>query len=343
MEWLIIYYILYIIYNNTWYIKYNVQYTIYLWCNFTAVLRYLVPPEKIRLVLENRLVLGYCCIGILMLKTCMTAVLHFLPLFFLPLPWKLPLQQLFKGFSFNKKSRFFSHFIETIFPILFLAKPLFFKKKFIIYDIPRLQQQTNKKFLWIQTKSQQLISYKVTLENKSPPTYPPISWQKVDQTTRNLEYWEILKDRTSVNDINNASCSQLKEDSMTLLRKSDTTPAAFLIHSGIEPKPLEFLQKWAFLLAKVFTPNWKWMRLNIYIYSCLQLLFDVKFYLSEISKLWLNSSGFGAMPLCNTEASGNDRDELRKSRLKFWVIFVNDVAAFVYRSLRCYLFVFTIS
>ena len=66
--------------------------------------------------------------------------------------------------------------------------------------------------------------YKVTFKNKSPPKYPATTWQKVDQTARNLEY---RKDGwTSKNGmaLTTPSCRQLKQKLMTLMEESQITP-----------------------------------------------------------------------------------------------------------------------
>lgn len=45
-------------------------------------------------------------------------------------------------------------------------------------------------------------------------------------------------------------------------------PAVFVKHSGIEPGPLDFFQKKAFLLAKTLTLNWRWIRLKVPSKNC---------------------------------------------------------------------------
>ena len=114
----------------------------------------------------------------------MISVFSFLPFFPSSFPKKLPLQQLSLCFFYLLKNRVSSVISLKPFFLYYCSAnslPLFFQI-FIIYNTQTLQKQKNKKFLWIQTKLQQLISHELTFKNKSSPTHPAISRQKVDQT-----------------------------------------------------------------------------------------------------------------------------------------------------------------
>ena len=149
----------------------------------------------------------------------MTTLLLFLP-FFLSLPEKLPLQQLFVSLFHLLKNRVFLVISLKLFFLRYCsANPPFFQI-FVIYNTCPVQKQKIMEFLCVETKLQQLICYKVTSKNKIHPTYPAISRQKVDETVRNLECRKV--ERLNIwkqNDINNTSCTQRKQKLMTVLWK----------------------------------------------------------------------------------------------------------------------------
>ena len=97
----------------------------------------------------------------------MTTLFLFLPFFPFPSPKITPTATFCKLFSYIKKSRFFSHFIKTVFSTLLLGKPtFFFSDVCYLRCLPLTTKKKNEEFVWIQTKLQQLISYKVTLKIK---------------------------------------------------------------------------------------------------------------------------------------------------------------------------------